>query len=99
MLPVIEMDCSFLSIGHVEAGLRTNNKYSPFPEEMNRQMVGVLADLHFSPTLKSAENLKVENKNEQSISITGNTAIDAMKTTVNDHYSCTPPESVNIKCT
>lgn len=73
-------------IGHVEAGLRTNNKYSPFPEEMNRQMVGVLADLHFSPTLKSAENLKVENKNEQSISITGNTAIDAMKTTVNDHY-------------
>ncbi|PTJ73754.1 non-hydrolyzing UDP-N-acetylglucosamine 2-epimerase [Staphylococcus kloosii] len=73
-------------IGHVEAGLRTNNKYSPFPEEMNRQMVGVLADLHFSPTLKSAENLKVENKNEQSISITGNTAIDAMKTTVNNHY-------------
>src|SRR5699024_169573 len=73
-------------IGHVEAGLRTNNKYSPFPEEMNRQMVGVLSDLHFSPTLKSAENLKVENKNEQSISITGNTAIDAMKTTVNDHY-------------
>lgn len=73
-------------IGHVEAGLRTNNKYSPFPEEMNRQMVGILADLHFSPTLKSAENLKAENKNAQSISITGNTAIDAMKTTVNKHY-------------
>ncbi|HIV82394.1 MAG TPA: UDP-N-acetylglucosamine 2-epimerase (non-hydrolyzing) [Candidatus Salinicoccus merdavium] len=75
-----------IDIGHVEAGLRTHNKYSPFPEEMNRQMTGVLADLHFSPTENSKQNLLVENKNEESISVTGNTAIDALKTTVNDEY-------------
>ncbi len=75
-----------IDIGHVEAGLRTHNKYSPFPEEMNRQMTGVLADLHFSPTENSKQNLIVENKNEESISVTGNTAIDALKTTVNEEY-------------
>lgn len=75
-----------IDIGHVEAGLRTHNKYSPFPEEMNRQMTGVLADLHFSPTENSKQNLLVENKNEESISVTGNTAIDALKTTVNEDY-------------
>lgn len=75
-----------IDIGHVEAGLRTHNKYSPFPEEMNRQMTGVLADLHFSPTENSKQNLLVENKKEEYISVTGNTAIDALKTTVNDKY-------------
>lgn len=74
-------------IGHVEAGLRTRNKYSPFPEEMNRQLTGVLADLHFAPTNQSKENLLSENKQELSIFVTGNTAIDALKTTVKVHYS------------
>lgn len=74
-------------VGHVEAGLRTWNKYSPYPEEMNRQLTGVMADLHFSPTPKAAENLLNENKAEESIFITGNTAIDALKTTVTEKYS------------
>lgn len=73
-------------VGHVEAGLRTWNKYSPFPEEMNRQLTGVMADLHFSPTSKSAANLLQENKLEENIFVTGNTAIDALKTTVKDAY-------------
>lgn len=76
-----------ISIGHVEAGLRTWNKYSPYPEEMNRQMVGCMADMHFSPTATSAENLKREGKKEENIYITGNTAIDAMSITVNNTYS------------
>ncbi len=76
-----------IPIGHVEAGLRTWNKYSPYPEEMNRQLTGVLADLHFSPTTQSKNNLLVENKKEESIFVTGNTAIDALKTTVKTHYS------------
>lgn len=76
-----------IPIGHVEAGLRTGNKYSPFPEEMNRQLTGVLADLHFSPTDQSKQNLLVENKNEKDIFVTGNTAIDALKTTVKNNYS------------
>ncbi|WP_239732779.1 UDP-N-acetylglucosamine 2-epimerase (non-hydrolyzing) [Mammaliicoccus sp. P-M55] len=75
-----------VAIGHVEAGLRTWNKYSPFPEEMNRQMTGVLADLHFSPTDQSKHNLLQENKKEESIVVTGNTAIDALSTTVSDDY-------------
>jgi UDP-N-acetylglucosamine 2-epimerase (non-hydrolysing) len=75
-----------IEVGHVEAGLRTWNKYSPFPEEMNRQLTGVMADLHFSPTAKSAENLLNENKPTENIFITGNTAIDALKTTVKDEY-------------
>lgn len=74
-------------IGHVEAGLRTHNKYSPYPEEMNRQLTGVLADLHFSPTIQSKRNLLAENKKEEFIFITGNTAIDALKTTVKADYS------------
>lgn len=76
-----------VAIGHVEAGLRTWDKYSPFPEEMNRQLTGVMADLHFSPTEGSADNLRRENKPEESIYITGNTAIDALKTTVRDDYT------------
>ncbi|WP_409296084.1 non-hydrolyzing UDP-N-acetylglucosamine 2-epimerase [Peribacillus sp. SCS-26] len=76
-----------IKVGHVEAGLRTWNKLSPFPEELNRQLTGVLADLHFAPTEKAAANLLQENKEESSIFITGNTAIDALKTTVRDEYS------------
>ncbi len=75
-----------ITVGHVEAGLRTWNKYSPYPEEMNRQLTGVLADLHFSPTTKSADNLMNENKSPEHIYITGNTAIDALKTTVKNEY-------------
>lgn len=78
---------SQVKIGHIEAGLRTYDKYSPFPEEMNRQMVGVLADYHFAPTLQSAENLRGENKDETRIIVTGNTAIDALQTTVKKDYS------------
>ncbi|MBC3516412.1 UDP-N-acetylglucosamine 2-epimerase (non-hydrolyzing) [Neobittarella massiliensis] len=78
---------SQVAIGHVEAGLRTNNKYSPYPEEMNRQMVGVLADLHFAPTVQSKENLLREGKPEKSIFVTGNTAIDALKLTVKEEYT------------
>lgn len=76
-----------ISVGHVEAGLRTWNKYSPYPEEINRQLTGVIADLHFAPTKKAAKNLLKENKNPESIFITGNTAIDALKTTVRKNYS------------
>lgn len=75
-----------IKVGHVEAGLRTWNKFSPYPEEMNRQLTGVLSDLHFAPTKKAAENLLNENKNEDAIFITGNTAIDALKTTVKEEY-------------
>ncbi|MBO9129956.1 UDP-N-acetylglucosamine 2-epimerase (non-hydrolyzing) [Bacillus sp. 165] len=76
-----------IPVGHVEAGLRTWNKYSPYPEEMNRQLTGVIADLHFAPTAKSATNLQQENKQEEFIYITGNTAIDALKTTVKEEYT------------
>ncbi|TYS07536.1 UDP-N-acetylglucosamine 2-epimerase (non-hydrolyzing) [Bacillus subtilis] len=75
-----------ISVGHVEAGLRTRNKYSPFPEEINRQITGVIADLHFAPTEKSKQNLLEENKDLEQIYVTGNTAIDALKTTVRGDY-------------
>ncbi|MBA8760627.1 MULTISPECIES: non-hydrolyzing UDP-N-acetylglucosamine 2-epimerase [Staphylococcus] len=75
-----------ISIGHVEAGLRTWNKYSPFPEEMNRQMTGVMADIHFAPTEQAAQNLLNEKKDPNKVVVTGNTAIDAMHTTVDDQY-------------
>lgn len=76
-----------IAIGHVEAGLRTWNKYSPYPEEMNRQLTGVMADLHFAPTEVSKKNLLDENKNPDTIFVTGNTAIDALATTVSEHYT------------
>ena len=76
-----------IPIGHVEAGLRTWNKLSPFPEEMNRQVTDVLADLYFAPTEKSKENLIKENHPENAIFVTGNTAIDAMNYTISNHYS------------
>ena len=75
-----------VAIGHVEAGLRTYNKYSPFPEEMNRQMVDCMTDMYFAPTNLSKENLLKENKDESKIYVTGNTAIDAMSTTVDNNY-------------
>ena len=75
-----------VSIGHVEAGLRTFDKYSPYPEEMNRQMTDNLADLYFAPTSESKDNLLKENHLESSIVVTGNTAIDALKLTVQEDY-------------
>ncbi|MFF3100991.1 non-hydrolyzing UDP-N-acetylglucosamine 2-epimerase [Viridibacillus arvi] len=76
-----------IAIGHVEAGLRTGDKYSPYPEEMNRQLTGIMADIHFAPTEQSKQNLLKENKVNSTIVVTGNTAIDALKTTVNTSYS------------
>lgn len=75
-----------IKIGHVEAGLRTWNKYSPFPEEMNRQLTDVLSDIYFAPTVESKQNLLRENHSEKNIFITGNTAIDAMKYTIDKEY-------------
>jgi UDP-N-acetylglucosamine 2-epimerase (non-hydrolysing) len=77
---------SQVDVGHVEAGLRTWNKYSPFPEEMNRQMVGVIADMHFAPTENSKNSLLKEGKKIENIFVTGNTAIDALSTTVDQNY-------------
>ncbi|KRM52617.1 non-hydrolyzing UDP-N-acetylglucosamine 2-epimerase [Ligilactobacillus araffinosus] len=75
-----------VAVGHVEAGLRTWNKYSPYPEEMNRQMTDDLADLYFAPTQQSKNNLLKENHAASKIFITGNTAIDALHETVQDDY-------------
>lgn len=75
-----------IQIGHVEAGLRTWNKLSPYPEEMNRQLTGVLADAHFAPTQWSAGNLLRENKPEERIYVTGNTVTDVFKYTVRDDF-------------
>ncbi|MFX3615987.1 MAG: non-hydrolyzing UDP-N-acetylglucosamine 2-epimerase [Sporolactobacillus sp.] len=75
-----------IRLGHIEAGLRTNDKYSPFPEEMNRRLVGELTDLHFSPTRTAKENLLREGKREDSIFVTGNTVIDALKYTVSETF-------------
>ena len=74
-------------VGHGEAGLRTYNKYSPYPEEINRQVTGVIADLHFAPTNESKKNLIKEGKCESDIYVTGNTAIDTLKTTVKSNYT------------
>lgn len=75
-----------IAVGHVEAGLRTYDKYSPFPEEINRRITGVIADMHFAPTERNRQNLLRENTNDNDIFITGNTVIDALKTTVRDNY-------------
>ena len=72
-----------IKIGHVEAGLRTNNKYSPFPEEINRQLLSKIADLHFTPTKNTYENLKREGIDESSIILTGNTVVDAINWGIN----------------
>lgn len=81
--------CFYLQIpvGHVEAGLRTYNIYSPYPEEFNRQAVGIIAKYHFAPTGLARQNLINEGKNPESIYVTGNTAIDALKTTVREDYT------------
>lgn len=76
-----------IAIGHVEAGLRTYNIYSPFPEEFNRQAVSIISKYNFAPTELSKANLIKEGKDERTIYITGNTAIDALKTTVRDGYN------------
>ncbi|MBQ7955060.1 MAG: UDP-N-acetylglucosamine 2-epimerase (non-hydrolyzing) [Lachnospiraceae bacterium] len=85
---VTALACFYLQIpvGHVEAGLRTYDIYSPFPEEFNRQAVGIVAKYNFAPTEISRDNLLKEGKKEESIFVTGNTAIDALKTTVRDDY-------------
>ena len=75
-----------IAVGHVEAGLRTYDKFSPFPEEINRRLTGVIADMHFAPTERNRQNLLRENINPKDIYITGNTVIDALKTTVREDY-------------
>lgn len=75
-----------IPVGHVEAGLRTGNKYSPYPEEMNRKLTGAIADMHFAPTSTSKKNLLRENIAEKNILVTGNTVIDALQTTVRSDY-------------
>jgi UDP-N-acetylglucosamine 2-epimerase (non-hydrolysing) len=76
-----------IKVGHVEAGLRTWNKLSPYPEEMNRQLAGVLSDVHFAPTEWSANNLRKENKSDAAIYVTGNTATDVFQYTVDESFS------------
>ena len=85
---VTALACFYMQIpvGHVEAGLRTYDIYSPYPEEFNRQAVGIVAKYNFAPTQLSKENLVKEGKDENNIYVTGNTAIDALKTTVRDDY-------------
>lgn len=86
---VTSLACFYLQIpvGHIEAGLRTYDIYSPFPEEFNRQAVGIISKLNFAPTEMSKQNLLNEGKKEESIFVTGNTAIDALKTTVKKDYT------------
>lgn len=86
---VTALACFYLQIpvGHVEAGLRTYNIYSPYPEEFNRQAVGIISQYNFAPTKLAAEHLLKEGKNPNSIYITGNTVIDAMQHTVREDYA------------
>ena len=86
---VTALACFYLQIpvGHVEAGLRTYNIYSPYPEEFNRQAVSIISKFNFAPTELSKQNLLKEGKNQDSIYVTGNTAIDALKTTVRENYT------------
>jgi UDP-N-acetylglucosamine 2-epimerase (non-hydrolysing) len=86
---VTALACFYLQIpvGHVEAGLRTHNIYSPYPEEFNRQAVSIISRYNFAPTAKAKENLLNEGRDESKIYVTGNTAIDALKTTVKEDYT------------
>lgn len=86
-----------IDVGHVEAGLRTGNLYSPFPEEANRQLTGVLARWNFAPTETARQNLLRENKKADSIFVTGNTVIDALLSTVKDHYVFADKEIASIE--
>lgn len=85
-----------IKVGHVEAGLRTYDKYSPFPEEMNRRITGVVADFHFSPTISNKQNLLRETIDESKIYITGNTVIDAINYTVKEDYKFKDEKLANI---
>ncbi|MEN6412130.1 MAG: UDP-N-acetylglucosamine 2-epimerase (non-hydrolyzing) [Veillonellales bacterium] len=87
------------AVGHVEAGLRTGNKYSPFPEEMNRKLTGALTDLHFAPTLTAQKNLLGEGIPETATFVTGNTVIDALLATVQQDYQFTDPLLTDIDYT
>ncbi|MCT4613163.1 MAG: UDP-N-acetylglucosamine 2-epimerase (non-hydrolyzing) [Clostridia bacterium] len=85
-----------VAVGHVEAGLRTYNKYEPYPEEMNRKLTGALADLHFAPTENAKTNLLKEAVNEDIILVTGNTVIDALKDTIEEDYEFENKDLNNI---
>jgi len=85
-----------VKVGHVEAGLRTLDKYQPYPEEMNRRLTAALSDLNFAPTVNSKKNLLKENIPEDSVFITGNTAIDALKYTTKEQYTFCEPKLNNI---
>lgn len=80
-----------IAVGHVEAGLRTYDKYAPFPEEINRRLTGVIADMHFAPTERNRQNLLREGVSDADIFVTGNTVIDALKTTVREDYTFKDP--------
>ncbi|WP_338824307.1 UDP-N-acetylglucosamine 2-epimerase [Moorella humiferrea] len=86
-------------VGHVEAGLRTGDRYAPFPEEMNRRLAGVLADIHFAPTATARDNLLREGVAAERIYVTGNTVIDALKATVRPEYTFTDPRLKELDMT
>ena len=88
-----------IPVGHVEAGLRTYNKYSPFPEEINRRLTGALSDLHFAPTAQARQNLLREGTPGENIIVTGNTVIDALLATVQKEYSFSDPDLQSIDFT
>src|SRR5690606_15397330 len=83
-------------VGHVEAGLRTNDKYQPFPEEINRRIAGQVADLHFSPTTWSRDNLLRESVPAERIHVTGNTVIDALHWTTRRNHEAPAAETIEI---
>ena len=85
-----------ISIGHIEAGLRTHNKYNPFPEEKNRHLVGVLADYHFAPTELARDNLTKEGIPESQIWVTGNTVVDALLEVINRQSSVVKQEELGM---
>ncbi|MCL1925092.1 MAG: UDP-N-acetylglucosamine 2-epimerase (non-hydrolyzing) [Defluviitaleaceae bacterium] len=84
-----------IPIGHVEAGLRTYNKYSPFPEEANRKLISALADFHFAPTNLSCENLLKENIKKENIKVTGNTALDTFEYTLSKNHTFNEPINID----
>lgn len=97
---VTALACFYLQIpvGHVEAGLRTYNIFSPYPEEFNRQAVGIISQYHFAPTALAAERLTKEGKNPDTIYVTGNTVIDAMQHTVRSDYTHPELDWVGDEC-
>ncbi len=85
-----------VAVGHVEAGLRTGDRYAPFPEEINRRLNGVLSELHFAPTSAARDNLLAENPPPEQVHVTGNTVIDALRTTVRPHFCFADPALVSV---